>query len=163
MFPGVFFEKMTSQIENLKTAVFSDFSESIVKFPNSIIRIISANEDGKIWFLLPKPYLDISGIEKKFPATLRFYNKKYNYYVNVEGVAELISNVEAFPDKAVSNFALLANKDLLIRVRISRMEYFEKGKSRKANLFDPLVDLFRWVMYRKGGYHFLENQPSYVQ
>ena len=163
MFPGVYFGKITSQIENLKTAVFSDFSESIVKFPSSIIQIISASEDGNIWFSLPKPYPDISGIEKTFPAKLCFYNKKYNYYVNVEGVAELVSNIEGFADKVLSNFALLANEDLLICMRISRMEYFEKGTGRKVNLFDPVVDLFRWVVFRKEGYHLFENQPSYLR
>jgi|GEM_PF-5353491 hypothetical protein len=132
MFSDIYFDKIVSKISHLKTALFLDFSESIVKFPTSIIQIISANEARELFFSIPRPYPDLSGMEKVFPIALHFYNKECNYYVNVDGFGRVMSEYEI-------------DKELLVCVKINRMEYFEKGKNKSGNLFDPIVDLLRWI------------------
>lgn len=148
----IFFDKIAAKIQKLKTAVFSDFSESIVKFPTSIVQVINATEDGEIWFSLPRPYPDISGLEKTFPVELHFYNKKLNYYINIQGVAELVSNTNVMPDNIIRRFIYLAHGQLLLCVKMGRMEYFEKRKNRNLHLFDPIADLLRWLIYNKDPY-----------
>jgi len=126
MFPDISFEKIAAKMESLKTAVFFDLSESIVKFPTSVVQILSANENLEIWLALPRPYPDISGLERIFPVELHFYNKALNYYINTEGMAELISNAGDIPERMAKKVICLINTELLIRVRVSRFEYFKK-------------------------------------
>lgn len=132
MFSEIYSGKIVEKITHLKSAIFLDFSESIVKFPTSIVRLISANEAGELFFSIPRPYADLSGMDRVFPVALHFYKKECDYYVNVEGIGRLIPENEA-------------DTDLLVCVKIDRMAYFEKGKSKGGKLFDPIVDLLRWI------------------
>lgn len=132
MFSEIYFDKIIAKITHLKTAIFLDFSESIVKFPTSVIEITSINEARELFLPIHRPYPDLSGMEKVFPVALHFYNKQCDYYVNVEGDGRLISEY-------------VTGKELLICVKINRMEYFEKGKNKSGHLFDPIVDLLRWI------------------
>jgi hypothetical protein len=115
-------------------------------------------EDGEIWFSLPRPYPDISGSEKTFLVELHFYNKKIYYYINIQGVAELVSNTNVMPDNIIRRFIYLAHGQLLLCVKIGRMEYFEKRKNKNLHLFDPIADLLRWLIYKKERYHLWETQ-----
>ncbi|MDR3714240.1 MAG: hypothetical protein P4L51_15590 [Puia sp.] len=132
MFPDISFEKVIRRIENLGTAIFWDFGRSEVKFPTSVVRIRSVNEGGEIWLTLPKPYPDSSGLDRSFPVGLHFYNKKYDYYVQVDGVGELITDIQKMPAPIEAYFSSLAEDELLIRVKMSRMESFEKRKNEKS-------------------------------
>lgn len=132
MFSDMHFDRIVEKIEQLQTAIFLDFSESIVKLPTSIIEITSINQARELFFPISRPYPDLSGMEKAFPVALHFYNKQCNYYVNLDGVGRLVTEY-------------ITGKELLICVKINRMEYFEKGKNKSGNLFDPIVDLLRWI------------------
>lgn len=136
MFQGTNCEKIATKLANLKTAVFLDFSESIVKFPTSIVPIISANKDKEIWLSLPRPYPDISGMEKAFPVALHFYDKKIDYYMNVDGVAKLVSNGDVMPDNMTRRLMYLDDNELLICVKMTRVEYYEKRRNRNVHLLD---------------------------
>jgi len=109
------------QIQNLSTAIFSDFSSSILKFPTSIIHVLEVSKDGKLLFELPRPYTDISGMEASFPVALHFYNKKYNYYVNVDGLAHIIS---------INNEA-----PLIVLVKMSHIKSFVRKRAKRVSSY----------------------------
>ena len=89
-------------ITELQTALFRDFSPSVIKFPNSIIRIGDISDQGNIIFSVSRPFKNLSGVEPRFAAELRFYNKLYAYMITLTGTASIVdqnelSDVETAP------------------------------------------------------------------
>src|SRR5690349_9194597 len=76
---------INDRIEKLNTAIFYNFSKSLLKFPVTIIYVTGFDENGDILFSVKKPYEDITDFDKEFPAQLKFYNKMYRFYVTVYG------------------------------------------------------------------------------
>jgi hypothetical protein len=84
--------KHNRRIKALGTAIFVNYSRNILRFPTCVINVSGVDKEGDIWFLITKPYDHICDFDKKFPAELQFYNKHYNYYITVTGVATITSS-----------------------------------------------------------------------
>ena len=73
----------------LQSALFFTESKSIVKLPTHVISDIEMDEEGNIWFVIPKPAMHIEAFEKEIPAKLDFFKKGMDFFVKVRGVAYL--------------------------------------------------------------------------
>ncbi len=149
MFSDLYFDKMGDRIEKLGTAIFSNSSESVLKFPTSIIHVLCVDDNQKIWFAVPKPYADISGMEMTFPVTLHFFNKNYNYYINVDGIASIISKLDDMPRELVKYTEEVDKNPLLIRVRVNYLEYSVRKIKAQMNFYDKIINSMRWVSYNE--------------
>ena len=83
----------------LQTGIFTDFSNSIQKFPTCIVKILSTDNEGYFWFVLPRPFIDIGGIKNKFFAQLDLFNKNHNFYLKLNGIASIENGFKEFPGK----------------------------------------------------------------
>ena len=63
------------RIINLGSAIFFNLSESVLKLPTSIVRIIHVDDYGYIWFFMQKPQQQLNEFEKEFPVKLDFFRK----------------------------------------------------------------------------------------
>jgi hypothetical protein len=132
MISGNYLNFINSGIEKLNTAIFYNFSKSLLKFPTCVIKVTGSDENGNLWFAVKKPYEDITGLDKEFPAQLKFYNKRHRFYVTVYGKATLI------PDKPMHT------DNAYIRFRIFNANYCCSKKRIKSrfNIADWLNNLF---------------------
>src|ERR1700743_2694098 len=80
---------LKSKIMELQSALFFTESKSIVKLPTHVISDIEMDEEGNIWFVIPKPAMHIEAFEKEIPAKLDFFKKGMDFFVKVRGVAYL--------------------------------------------------------------------------
>ena len=142
MFFGNYLNFIDDRIEKLKTAIFYNSSQSLLKFPTCIIKITGFDESGNIWFTVKKPYDDITDFDSDFQAELQFYNKSYSFYITVYGKATII------PEKNVSA------DEALIRFRIFKAKYYySKRKVRtRFNITGFISSLFTY----ERGYHLLQ-------
>lgn len=85
---------LKSKIMELQSALFFTESVSIVKLPTHVISDVEVDEEGNIWFVIPRPVLHIEAFEKEIPAKLDFFKKGKDFFVKVRGVAILQTAVE---------------------------------------------------------------------
>lgn len=135
-----YFNFSGSRIKNLKTAIFSDLSTSILKFPTSIITVSRIDTSGNILFTARKPYTDMSNLKTKFFSQLQFYNKKDNYYITIRGKATIVAQ------KAGKLFdqSLPASNEVLISVLIIDTEYYYSRKKERPALKYYMARMKDW-------------------
>jgi hypothetical protein len=85
------------RMEKLETALFFNDSAALTRFPTSLARIVDRDDLGGVWFSLKRKYSDMSGFDREFPGQLHFYNRLFNYWMEVEGIASIVTvGVEVF-------------------------------------------------------------------
>src|SRR5690349_15820961 len=83
---------LDQKIKTLGTAIFSNDSRNLLKFPTCLINVLDADKIGNVWFIVRKPYDDISDFDEIFPAGLQLYNRKFNYHIDLIGKATIIAD-----------------------------------------------------------------------
>src|ERR1700761_6591581 len=61
---------LQSKIEELQSALFYTESASLIKLPTHVIPDVEIDEQGRIWFAIPRPMQHIDAFEKEVPAKL---------------------------------------------------------------------------------------------
>jgi hypothetical protein len=82
-------EMLKNKMQELQSALFFTESSSIVKLPTHVITDIELDNEGQIWFVIPKPAMHIEAYDKEIPAKLDFFKKGMDFFVKVRGVAFL--------------------------------------------------------------------------
>ena len=85
---------LKNRIMDLQSALFFTESVSIVKLPTHVISDVEVDEEGNIWFVIPRPTMHIEAFEKEIPAKLDFFKKGMDFFVKVRGVATLLTDAE---------------------------------------------------------------------
>jgi general stress protein 26 len=81
---------LKSKISELQTALFYTESASPIKLPTHVITDVEVDDDGRIWFAVPRPTMHIDAYEKEVLAKLDFFKKGKDFFVKVKGVATLL-------------------------------------------------------------------------
>ena len=66
---------LRSRIMELENALFMSESNALVSLPTHIVRITEVDEEGNIWFIIPRPTQVIESFSKEMPAKLDFFKK----------------------------------------------------------------------------------------
>jgi hypothetical protein len=82
-------EMLKSKIMELQSALFFTESASIIKLPTHVVSDVEMDAEGRIWFVIPKPAMDIAAYDKEAPAKLDFFKKGKDFFVKVTGIAVL--------------------------------------------------------------------------
>jgi hypothetical protein len=83
---------LKSKITELQTALFYTESLSPVKLPTHVITDVEVDNEGRIWFAVPRPTMHIDAFEKEVLAKLDFFKKGKDFFVKVKGVATLLTD-----------------------------------------------------------------------
>jgi general stress protein 26 len=83
---------LKSKITELQTALFYTESVSPVKLPTHVITDVEVDNEGRIWFAVPRPTMHIDAFEKEVLAKLDFFKKGKDFFVKVKGVATLLTD-----------------------------------------------------------------------
>jgi hypothetical protein len=81
---------LKSKISELQTALFYTESASPIKLPTHVITDVEVDDEGRIWFAVPRPTMHIDAYEKEVLAKLDFFKKGKDFFVKVKGVATLL-------------------------------------------------------------------------
>jgi hypothetical protein len=119
-------EFIRSKIEEIKSALFSNLIENAYKFPTCIISALKVDSNGVIWFLMNKAGRLIPPDETSFPAELIFYRKDHPFSLRVSGIASVIADPKIIEDFLDLEDSRDISNILLMSIRMSRAEYYEK-------------------------------------
>lgn len=93
---------LKSKMMELQSALLFTDSASLVKLPTHVISDISIDEEGQIWFVIPKPAQHIDAFDKEMPAKLDFFKKGRDFFVKVRGTASFATAAELSNNKTLS-------------------------------------------------------------
>ena len=126
---------LQEKIREIGSAIFFNLSDSVLKLPTSLVSTLKVDDYGFVWFFIQKPKQNLKEFENEFPVRLDFFRKGKSYFLQVMGKGWVVTDPEE-----VNGFVNLPNeaKDMalhemvLVKVKISRAEYFETGTTRQS-------------------------------
>jgi hypothetical protein len=147
------------KIAELQTALFYELSESVLKIPVSVIQVLTTDELGQIWFVMPFHFHYQQKFDRDFLSELHFFRKGKDFYLNITGRGCLVLD----PEEVNNTFSIpveikkkVQAKDLvLLKVKIRTVDYFErKIQSAKKDYKNILYQLFSGL--------FSDSQVNYL-
>ena len=140
---------LRERIKNLGSAIFFNLSEAVLKLQTSIVRIVHVDEYGYIWFFVQKPQQQLNEFEKEFPVQLDFFRKGLDYSLQVIGKGCIVNDPE---DLMVVTSSIdetrhfNPEKMILIKVKMTRADYFENISGHKTSWFQNALSLLQsWI------------------
>ena len=128
---------LQEKISELQTALFYNLSSSVFKTPTTLVRALTTDDCGQIWFCMPVNGSFINEFDEQFPSLLQFFKKGKKFHVRINGRAFIVNDPEEINNISwASNeikIAALTGKLMLLKVKIQYADYFEqKHKEKKA-------------------------------
>jgi hypothetical protein len=139
------------KVRDLENALFFSMSDSVLKIPACVVRVLETDKLGQLWFVIPGPPRFLHALDKTFPAKLDFFRKGRNYYLKILGNAFLVNDPEEINsvecvDETTKQQAR-RNESILVKVKIMQAEYVEKAPAKrtaKTWVNQIRSQLFRW-------------------
>lgn len=126
---------ISSYIEELGTALFSNTGNDVLKLPTQIVQTIKANDNGEVWILMRKPVQRIEQFNQSFPAYLHFHRKGHGVSIQANGKATIIVDPEILQSymNAVDP-PIAATDTIVVHVHLQHIELFDltAGPSRSS-------------------------------
>lgn len=148
------FRFICDKIQELRTAVMYSMSNELVRLPNDIVTYVNIDEEGQLWFLSHLPPQLVSECEREFPARLHFFRKGYDYFIEVSGKAEIVSDISSDSENQETNA-------VLIKMTMRNVEYREPHARReKTKMQLALEKSYKWMLKNIGFSHSGESVLS---
>jgi general stress protein 26 len=151
---------LQEKIKEINSAIFFNLSDSVLKFPTTIVSTLKVDDFGYVWFFVKKPKQNINEFETEFPVRLDYFKKGTEYFLQIMGKAWVITDPEE-----VNTFVTLTDevKDyaveedvVLVKVKMMKADYQEtqsrNSNSWWANAVNQIFTWFRSSDYRPGTY-----------
>ncbi|PWT72907.1 MAG: hypothetical protein C5B59_14720 [Bacteroidetes bacterium] len=151
--PYLSLQFLKQKIDALQNALFFPLSDSPLKIPTCVVRTIKLDEVGQIWFTLPCPKQLIYTFDNSFGARLDFSRKGQEFFLKIIGTAFIVIDPEEINSilylSEETRVKALKNEIVLIKVRISHADYFEKKlhHAHKMNLKDVSTRIYKWFFH----------------
>lgn len=117
----------------LQSALFFNESKSIVKLPTHVISDVELDNEGSIWFVIPKPSMHIEAYDKEIPAKLDFFKKGTDFFVKVRGTAFLQTEISGELLSAEMRERLTNADVILVKVQVQESELVDNSPKPKQN------------------------------
>jgi general stress protein 26 len=139
------------KINELQSALFFSTGNALLKIPSHVVKAAEADEEGRIWFAVPKPNQSLAEFDKEFPAKLDFFRKGKRFFLKIEGKACIMREPEEMRSAGSIMKRLrqkLANQELLlIHLDIKQVDYFEaRPESAPEQPRRTMAQLYQWLM-----------------
>lgn len=156
---------ITTKIEELETAVLHSHSNSVLNIKSALVRTLQVDVNGNIWFTIHKPQQEITQFDKQFPVGLNYYKKGSDFFLNVFGVARIITDPEELACVDMYNHIKNeANSDqILVCVRIMNANYYEKESAKNTNWLSKCKNIFLGIFFNDDNYYMgMSNEQNFA-
>src|SRR5450631_4599722 len=120
---------LSEKIKELENALFMSESNALVNLPTHIVRTTEVDEEGNIWFIIPRPTQVIESFSKEMPAKLDFFKKGKDFFLKISGIASIAWSIDDMkcPKLALQfSGSFEKNNVVAVRVKVENSEYVEK-------------------------------------
>ena len=160
---------LKEKIQEIGSAIFFNLSQSVLKFPTSIVETLKVDDFGFVWFSIQKPKQDLREFDKEFPVRLDFFKKGKNYFLQVEGKAWIVNDPEEINmlsswDTLSGEEAQILDNMVLVKVKMIKAQYHETGNIERAanNTWwqNAVSNIYTWFKSANGGYRGESFHPA---
>jgi general stress protein 26 len=141
---------LSEKIKELENALFMSESNALVNLPTHIVRTTEVDEEGNIWFIIPRPTQVIESFSKEMPAKLDFFKKGKEFFLKVSGVATIIwSDSEMKESSLLNQFSgsFEKNNVVAVKVTVESTEYVEKTAKPSSNpILNVGSQVYNWLL-----------------
>jgi hypothetical protein len=151
------------KIQELRSALFFNTSNAVLKLPPCIITTLKVDEAGQVWFFVGRPGQYLHEFDREFPAKLNFFRKGKPFFLNLTGKAYIVSDPEELNElisvdddvkkKAIANM-------VLIKFKIINVLYDERPAPAQSLAQKLRAQLSRLLLKEKTEKSF-SLQPTY--
>lgn len=152
---------LQERIEEIRSAIFYNLSESVLKLPTSLVSSLKVDDYGFVWFFVQKPTQNLKEFEQEFPVKLDFYRKGAGYFMQVTGKGFVVTDPEemnAFVTLPEDVKKLANEKYALVKVKIQKADCYQTRSLQNANrwqgVWHTMTTWFRHNTYREGNTYF---------
>jgi general stress protein 26 len=140
---------LREKIKELENALFMSESNALVSLPTHIVRVSEVDEEGNIWFIIPKPTQVIESFSKEMPAKLDFFKKGSSFFLKISGVASIVWTAREMKEvnlsKEFSNS--LKKGNVAVKVKVELTEIIEKAPKQTSNpLMNVGTQVYNWLL-----------------
>jgi general stress protein 26 len=142
---------LQKKIQELQSALFLTESDSLIKMPTHVITAAEADDDGQIWFIIPKPSQDINAFDEAFLAKLDFFKKGKGFYLKIHGIASIVASKKEMESVNGISDEMKEKMDdknvVAIRVKVQSADYFESLPKPSSNnwILNGTSHLYNWL------------------
>jgi hypothetical protein len=151
------------KIRDLEYALFFSMSNSVLKIPACVVKVLETDEVGQMWFVIPRPGQFIHTFDKTFPVKLDFFRKGRDFFLKIFGKAFLINDPEEINIIECLNENIKqqarTNNTLIVKVKITRAEYVEKAPARTSAI--SMIKIAKNRIYNWFRQSHPLNEPGY--
>jgi len=141
---------ISEKVRELGNALFMSQSNSLVSLPTHIVQITEVDEEGHIWFIIPRPTQVVESFSRAMSAKLDFFKKGKEFFVKVSGLATIVwSEKEVACANLKARFPRSFEKDgvVAVKVKIEGSEYAEKTTKPSTNpLLNVGSQVYNWLL-----------------
>ena len=151
---------LREKINELRTALFFNTSNAVLRLPTCIINTLKVDEAGQVWFFVNRPEQYLHEFDREFPAKLDYFTKGKRFFLNLTGKAfiitdpeelnEIISVTDDDKQKAMAH-------QVLIKFKVSNCQYYERPV-RGQGIVQKMKTQLSKLLFREKAYRL---QPSY--
>jgi general stress protein 26 len=141
---------LSSKMMELENALFISESNALVSLPTHIVRVTEVDEEGNIWFIIPRPTQVIESFSKEMPARLDFSKKGKDFFVKITGVATIVLSDEEMNGTTIIkqlSGSFKNDKVVAVKVKVEISEYVEKMAKPASNpLMNVGSQVYNWLL-----------------
>ena len=124
------------KVRELEQALFFSMTDDVLKLPTCVVNVLSVDELGQIWFVIPKPAQALHAFERVFPVKLDFFRKGRDFYLKVLGKAFIVTDPEELNSADIISNDIKQkawrNQAMILKVCITHADYTEKNAPRAS-------------------------------
>lgn len=150
---------LQEKIQEIKSAILFNLSDSVLKFPTTIVSTVKVDDFGYVWFFVNKPKQDIREFETEFPVRLDYFKKGKECFLQIMGKAWVITDPEELNSFMNLNEEIageLSEDMVLVKVKMMKADYQERPNRASngiwANTFGYFFTWFKSSPYRPNTY-----------
>ena len=125
------------KIYEVHSAIMYNFSNEVIRLPNSIVNVVKVDDEGKLWFTCDQPVYQPELYTGLFPVRLQFYRKGKLFHLEVSGTAEIENDLR-------DESEVLANR-LLIKMKMKNISYTEAPEKAREDLRQWFNKVYRFL------------------
>lgn len=125
---------LQEKIREINSAILFNLSDSVLKFPTTIVSTLKVDDYGYLWFSVKKPKQNLKEFENEFPVRLDYFKKGSEYFLQVMGKAWVITDPEELNTlSALTEEVKNMDEDtVLVKVKMMKADY-QETQSRNSN------------------------------
>jgi hypothetical protein len=123
---------LQAKIQEINSAIFFNLSDSVLKFPTTIVSTLKVDDYGYVWFCVKKPKQSLKEFETGFPVRLDYFKKGKESFLQIMGKAWVVTDPEEINTMVSLSEELKDwNKEESVLVKVKMMKAdFQESLSR---------------------------------